>query len=217
MSIPPAPPIPPANAAHTVAGDRPEVMIHAEGQTLVTPMQASLPERCVVCNQPETKRLNKSFVWYPKRTKWKVALSDVSAIHEEIKTFKGRKRGHASFGLCAGHAARRRGLLLLVWSIPVAMIGVAVAGAVMASNRVIGKNDDMYFYVAAVIGCIADVIWAARVVPILKLRGFIRDEMRLSGAGQPFLASLSKPAQPLPATAIPRPNVPSPRRSPQNT
>lgn len=205
MSIPPTIPAHQLSNIDTQSGKRPEVVIHAEGQVLVAPLNASLPPRCVLCNEQESTRLTKSFRWYPKRSKVMVGLSTATALYEEARIIRGGKRGRASFGLCASHAAKRRNLITIVALIAFVIVGAAIAFGIMVSKGMVDRDLCMFFYPLAAIACFADLIWAAKVLPVLKLRGFVRDEMRLTGAGQPFLASLAKPSQPLPMPSIPRP------------
>jgi uncharacterized membrane protein len=81
------------------------VGLRREGDVVVIPVSGTrFPDRCVVCNQPATKRLSRKLYWHAP------ALYALIAISVPIYIIVGlivRKKAETEIGLCEEHAKRR--------------------------------------------------------------------------------------------------------------
>lgn len=162
-----------------------------QGPVIVCSTSASFPPRCVFCNQPEVRRVTRKFVIFPRRSSNRLMwLSNIAITVHEVFRHVHARRGSAQIGLCKQHSARRRleitGLIVVL----LAMVAVAASGTVLANMHYIASGDGMYFYATAAAVFIGCVLWAAKHLPLLCVQGIKDGEMRLLGAGKPFLDSI---------------------------
>src|SRR4051794_27642362 len=76
--------------------------LRREGDLLVIPVVgASFPKRCVVCNQPGVKRLQRKLFWHPPGY---YLLILAGALIYVIAAMTVRKRASFEVSLCAAHA-----------------------------------------------------------------------------------------------------------------
>ena len=99
--------------------------IHREGNAVVVPAQgASLPPRCVRCNQPASKRLLRRLYWHHPAL---YLLILVGICVYLIPALIVRKKAIVEVGLCQQHANRRLVGILLGWLGFLVSLGVFVA------------------------------------------------------------------------------------------
>lgn len=151
--------------------------IHREGQTVVVPVQgASLPPRCVRCNQPASKRLLRRLYWHHPAL---YLLLLVGLCFYLIPALIVRKKAVVEIGVCDQHHKRRRGGILLGLLGFLVCFGVTIA--TIESDPVIGVISLFGAVLLPVAGfAMARLVTATR----------IDDQQAWLKTGQPFLESI---------------------------
>jgi hypothetical protein len=137
--------------------------LRREGDLVVIPVNgARFPDRCVVCNQPVVKRLQRKLYWHAPAL---YALICVGILIYAIVALIVRKTAHFEIGLCEAHVKRRRNGILIGWLgffaglvaliatadrapelilvFALAMIGAAVAGILMTQVVAAKRIDNV--------------------------------------------------------------------------
>jgi hypothetical protein len=87
--------------------------VRREGDLVVIPVNGTrFPDRCVVCNQPAVKRLQRKLYWHPQPL---YALICIGVLIYAIVAIIVRKVAHFEIGLCDAHVKRRRNGILIGW------------------------------------------------------------------------------------------------------
>jgi len=86
-----------------------------DGKTLVMTHKATLPDRCIKCNQPaEGYRLKRHLVWH---SPWLYLLILIQILLYIIVALIVRKRATIEIGLCKKHRRIRKNSILINWLI----------------------------------------------------------------------------------------------------
>ncbi len=151
--------------------------LRREGDVVVIPaFGASFPHRCVVCNQPAVKRMQRKLFWHPPGY---YLLIFVGALIYVIVAMAVRKRSEFELALCEAHVKRRRNGLLLAWlGTPLALIGLIALG---------GRSPVLMILFAVLM--IAAPIAGAFMAQVISAKRIDKVEARLK-VGQPFLESI---------------------------
>src|SRR5262245_52282652 len=87
--------------------------IRREGDLVVIPVfGVRFPNRCVVCNEPSVKRLQRKLYWHHQAI---YSLICAGILIYAIVALIVRKAAHFEIGLCEAHVKRRRNGILLGW------------------------------------------------------------------------------------------------------
>lgn len=165
--------------------------VYRDGALIVAPSQVRLPAGCVRCGEPEATELTKSLSWHHPAF-YLLIFCPGSLLLYAIVAMIVRKRGTATFGLCATHARRRRrrlwiGGLGALLSISIGMIGLA-----LAEQRTIARDAGPTCLVVGLFAMVCCLAVLIRSLPVLTPKRMDARQMRLSGAGARYLADLSR-------------------------
>lgn len=167
----------PYAAPKAVLEDRAAGGYWRDGKMLVVTPGGVLPPRCVRCNEPAMQPMKAHKLTYVHGL-W-LLLILVNIVVYIIVALIVRKRAEVTYGLCEQHHKRRRLFSIIGWVgffLGCAAILVApLAGMVMAVAAIL----------VGVFG--SRVVYPARITT---------EEVRLSGCGEAFLASLDGKAEP---------------------
>ena len=103
------------------------------GNLLVMDRDASLPDRCVSCNEPSVQRLVRRLQWH---SSWVYILAIFNLLIYALVALSVVERAKIEVPLCERHVRRRRTGIAIAWGI--ALLGMAVPFAVLG----IGPQDD---------------------------------------------------------------------------
>jgi hypothetical protein len=151
-----------------------------DGRVAVLLPDATLPRRCVKCNEPahDPTKTRKVF-WH---SPWLYLLLLFNFIIFAIVALVVRKKALIAPGLCAEHKKRRRNALIVGWF---GSLGGFVALTVGASSALGVWGALMGLFIT--IGSIIVGMVYGRIVYASKIDG---EHVRLKGCGEPFLGSL---------------------------
>jgi len=155
----------------------PGTALHREGQMVVVPAQgASLPPRCVRCNQPALRRLVRRLYWHHPAL---YLLLFVGVCFYLIPALIVRKKAVVEVGLCDAHHQRRMLGLLLVWL--GLIVGLSITIATIEDYPLLGILGLLVMLVLPIAGLLmAQVVTATR----------IDDHQAWLKTGRPFLESI---------------------------
>jgi hypothetical protein len=164
----------------------------AEGLHVVVLQGGELPDRCICCNAPATRKVRRTFYWYPP---WVNLLILIGVLPALVAVLVLQKRMRLEVTLCGEHRRRRRWRLLL--SATWAAGSVALVPALVPALRTIfgsgwggvGSFVPAMFLVS-IVSFLAALWWSQRVAMILRPVRITRDAGCFAGAGKEFLASL---------------------------
>ena len=148
-----------------------------EGDWVVIPVRgAVLPPRCVVCNAPAEKRLQRKLYWPPPGIYAMVCLGVLFYVIGALIT---RKSAEFEMGVCARHAARRRTGLLIAW--------IGGLAALVASFALADQAPALI--VVGLLAFLAAVVTGALMAQLIRAKRIDKQSAWLK-VGRPFLDSL---------------------------
>jgi hypothetical protein len=180
-----------ATALHDAAVE--ESSYWAEGSTLVVKRGARLPDRCLLCNEPATSRIQKRLIW---QAPWMLALVVLLALPVKfgvvlllIASIAFTKRMKLGLPLCANHARRyRKGVLLRYAGLAGLIVFPVLLIARLAPQRT-GSSDGIdAFLVLAVAAMFVTLMIGSRLSKLMTVKRIDSVEGRFT-AGAAFLAS----------------------------
>ena len=146
-----------------------------DGKVLVLSREASLPPRCVRCNEPaEEPTKNRKVYWH---SPWLYLLILFNLIIYAIVAAIVRKKAVVAPGLCSAHKKRRRIGITIIWVAVVAGFAVMFAGPA-----------GIFAGVLAVL--VALIVSTTSMIRILRPRRIDERYVRLTGCGSEFLDSM---------------------------
>ncbi len=110
---PPNPYAPPKAQLEVAPGSYGSELVRRDGEVVVIPVIGTrFPDRCVVCNQPATRRLQRKLIWHPPAY---YLLICIGILVYAIAAIIVRKTARFEIGLCEQHAKRRQNGILIGW------------------------------------------------------------------------------------------------------
>jgi hypothetical protein len=109
-----------------------------QGDKLIVPKGAPLPNYCVKCGQPVTGELfKKTFYWH---NPWLFLLVLVNILVYAIVSMILRKRADLALPLCDDHRQRRKNLLIATWVLGLGFIpgGILAGSLIHDSDTAVG-------------------------------------------------------------------------------
>lgn len=153
-------------------------LLWRSGKVLVAKHDAVLPDRCVKCNAPATRRLPRKLYWHHPAVFLLILCSILIYLVVAIIV---RKRANIDIGLCQAHFERRKRDILISWVAALLGIGMIVA-AVMYESGLAG--------VGGAVVLIGSLVYAAVVTPMVSPKRIDREQVFLKGACKEFLEGL---------------------------
>ena len=161
-------------------GESPGRGCSREGDKLVVPAGAGLPERCITCNAPAIMDKPRTFTWHSSGWYLLILLTPLLYI---IVGLIVRKKVTLAPGLCPAHRRRRS---LLNWS----GFGMFVLGSASLYVAIQIEHEPLgWFGALTLIASVITALYAARSLTPVHIDNV---EARFRGAGAPFLDSLSR-------------------------
>jgi len=150
-----------------------------DGAVLVLSPDASLPHRCVKCNEPaEQPTRSRKVYWH---SPWIYLLILINVLIYVLVAIILRKKAVIAPGLCATHKTRRRTGMAIAWALLLVGVGVLFM-AVRDGNPGAGFGGLLVILVATVV--------SASVTRILRAKRIDTQYVRLKGCGTAFLDSM---------------------------
>ena len=147
-----------------------------EGKEAVLPPGGTLPPRCVKCNEAALQPMK------PRKLYWHhpgwFLLVFVNVLIYIIVALIVRRRAEVTYGVCAKHRLRRRVFIAVGW------IGFVLSLMVIVVNPLAGLGGVLVAALAGIIG--SRLAYPSRIT---------KEEVRLRGCGEAFLASLESDAR----------------------
>ena len=148
-----------------------------DGKLAVMPPGGALPPRCVKCNEAALQPMK------PRKIYWHhpgwYLLVFVNIVIYAIVALIVRRRAEVTYGVCATHRSRRRMFIAIGW------IGFFLSLALVGVNPILGILGVLAAVLAGIIGS-----------RLAYPRKITKEEVRLAGCGEAFLASLENEAKP---------------------
>jgi hypothetical protein len=152
------------------------------GAVLVMAPGASLPHRCVKCNEPaDQPTAERKVYWHHPGI---YALIILNLLIYLIVALIVRKQAIVSPGLCVQHKKRRRNALLVAW------LGVVLGLASFVAAARDTSSDGPALALAGILLILAGLLWGIIVGRVVYAKRIDRAYVRLKGCGVPFLESL---------------------------
>jgi MFS family permease len=171
-----------------------------DGSALVMDRAARLPDRCVACNAPATKRLPRMLYWHAP---WLYALILVNLLVYALIAGRLRRRFDLEVPLCAHHVRLRARRIARAW------VATALGAGLTMLPFVIAPADPMFasilygvMYLGLALACCAP-IWGILVSRPLVARRIEDEQVWLAKCSEAFLSTL--PANPSGRRADSRP------------
>ena len=153
-----------------------------DGKHAVVTPGGALPPRCIRCNEPAVQPMKThKLSWH--HGGWYLLIL-VNILIYVIVALIVRKRAQVTYGLCAQHHKRRRLFSAIGW------IGFFLGCAAIAV-------DPLFGMIMAVVAILVGVFGSRLAYPTL----ITKEEVRLGGCGEAFLASLEGSAAKAPPVA----------------
>jgi hypothetical protein len=153
--------------------------IWRDGSVLVLAADATLPHRCVKCNEPaQTPTKERKVYWH---SSWVYLLIILNVLIYAVVALILRKKAVIAPGLCAHHKARRRVWLALVWAMVMAGLALVCMG--------IGQGSPPAGF-SGLLLMLTSVLLAMFVARILRPQRIDVRYVRLKGCGGQFLESV---------------------------
>jgi hypothetical protein len=148
-----------------------------EGKLAVLHPGGTLPARCIKCNERAVQPMKtRKLYWH--HSAWYL-LFLVNAVIYVVIALIIRKKAEVTYGLCEHHQNRRRLFSAIGW------IGFFVGFALIFVTPVLGLITTVSAIIAGVFG--SRLAYPSRIT---------KEEVRLAGCGEAFLASLENDAAP---------------------
>lgn len=148
-----------------------------DGKHVVLTAGGTLPPRCIRCNEPAAEPMKTYKIsWH--HSAWYLLVL-VNIVVYIIVGLIVRKRAEVVYGLCDSHHKRRRMFSMIGW------VGFFLGCAAIIVDPLFG----MVMAVAAILVG----LFGSRLAYPTRIT---KEEVRLAGCGEAFLASLEKPAVP---------------------
>jgi hypothetical protein len=162
--------------------DRAATDYRRDGKNVVVTPGGALPPRCIRCNAPAVQPMKThKLSWH--HGAWYLLIL-VNIVVYIIVALIVRKRAQVTYGLCAQHHKRRRIFSLIGW------VGFFLGFAAILVEPILGT-------VTAVAAILVGLFGSRLAYPTR----ITKEEVRLGGCGEPFLASLERPEGSLPVAA----------------
>jgi hypothetical protein len=147
--------------------------------TLVMSKEASLPDRCIKCNEPANgRRLKRKLSWHHPAI---FLLILVAVLIYLIVAMILRKRATVEIGLCERHFAKRRRDILITW----VLFLLGVAGFVMA-----GLAEEGAYLLVGVLLLLGALIYGLAVVRVVAPSKIDDKFVWLRGVNKNYLSQL---------------------------
>jgi len=152
-----------------------------DGTVLVLSPDASLPQRCVKCNEPAEQPSKRRRVYW--HSPWIYLLILVNILIYAIVAIIARKKAVIAPGLCATHKARRRIGVSIAWALLfIGLIALFMGGANRNPGAALGGI--LLILIAAVV--------SMSVARVLRAKRIDSRYVRLKGCGTAFLDSMPR-------------------------
>ena len=150
-----------------------------DGTVLVLAPDASLPHRCVKCNEPaQQPTRNRNVYWH---NPWFYLLIVINVLIYALVALIVRRKAVIAPGLCSAHKSRRRTGIAIAWTL--LLVGVALV--IMAV-----RNPDPGLALGGFIVMLVAVVVSTSVTRILRAKRIDARYVRLKGCGTAFLDSM---------------------------
>lgn len=149
------------------------------GPVLVLSPEASLPHRCIKCNEPAADPTKSRKVYW--HSSWLYLLILVNVLIYIVVALIVRKKAVIAPGLCSTHKKRRGIGIVSAWVILLASLALIFFGVV---------NGEPNATVGGILLILVAILVSVKVTPILRPRRIDAQYVRLKGCGAEFLASL---------------------------
>ncbi|HTU68620.1 MAG TPA: hypothetical protein VMF52_21955 [Steroidobacteraceae bacterium] len=150
-----------------------------DGSVVVMLHGASLPHRCVKCNQPAEEPVKTRTVYYAHPAIYLLLL--INFLILLIVYLVVRKKGEIDPGLCAHHRQRRLLGLTLGWGGFFGGVVVLILG--VASDTAVAAIAGMLMMIGAIV---AGMVWGRFVYP----KKITKEEIRLAGFCSEYVVEL---------------------------
>lgn len=150
-----------------------------DGTLLVLVPDASLPHRCVKCNEPADEPTKSRRVYW--HSPWIYALILINVLVYALVALIVRKKAVIAPGLCSTHKSRRRTVIAIAWALLLAGIALVTLGVRSnAGGQVL--SGLLLILIAAIVSTSG--------VRILRAKRIDAQYVRLKGCGTAFLDSM---------------------------
>jgi hypothetical protein len=153
-----------------------------QGKVLCMDKTAQLPPRCVRCNAPADRKVTRKLYWH---SPWWALTILAGILLFAIVTLIVRKRADVEMPLCESHARARRRTIAAAWLLALG----SIAAPIVAS-----EGARPLLAVSAFFTVLAAILIGARQASVLRPVRIDEEEVRLAGAGKPYLESLERQA-----------------------
>ena len=148
-----------------------------DGKDVVLRPGSALPPRCVKCNEPAILPMKARKVYW-HHWGWYLLVFANIVIYVVVALII-RRKAEVTYGVCAGHRLRRRAF------IAIGVVGVTLGALLIGPSPVLAITMILACLLAGVVG--SRLVHATRVT---------KEEVRLAGCGEAFLASLERTEHP---------------------
>ena len=150
-----------------------------DGAVLVLSPAASLPPRCVRCNEPaEEPTKNRRVYWH---SPWIYLLILVNILIYAVVALIVRKKAMVAPGLCSAHKRRRRVGIVIAWVLLLGGVALLFFGVANGDGAGVGGG---------VLLMLVAVLVSMNVARILRPKRIDDQYVRLKGCGAAFLDSI---------------------------
>lgn len=154
------------------------------GKRLVTPVEATLPKRCVKCNEPtDDPQIKRKLSWHSPAI---FLLIIVGLLVYVIVALCCQKRATVFISVCPRHRSARRMAITMAWLMILGGIAAIVGGACME-----GTQYDAYFgwmILGGVLLLITGIIYGLVRGRLVYATKITKDNAWIGGCGSEFLA-----------------------------
>jgi hypothetical protein len=150
-----------------------------DGAVLVVTREASLPPRCVKCNEPaEEPTKTRKVYWH---NPWLYLLILLNLIIYAVVAAIVRKKALVAPGLCAAHKKRRRIGIGIAWALLIAGVALLMVGV---------KSGGPGSIAGGLLLILTAALVSTSVTRILRPKRIDAEYIRLKGCGPAFLDSM---------------------------
>lgn len=153
-----------------------------DGKTLVMQPNASLPQRCVKCNDAADQPIpERKVYWYHPAV---YILIVINLLIFLIVALAVRKTAVVTAGLCVEHKQRRRNAILVAWA------GVALGVGLFVAASATDSENWPLLALGGIVSILAGIIWGIVFGRVVYAKRIDKVHVRLGGCGAEFLDSL---------------------------